>query len=323
MNSDIRLSVSFLGHYKRDKLKSLLGDKGIVALLDLWLKTAQIRPKGVFIGMDKKAIATSAGWKGSPEKFINALLESGFLEKDSQNIFFLHDWEEHQGWVYHSDERSEKAKNAVRAREEKKLKMDKKLSKTQNEIHLKSELDVSPSPNPSPSPSPSPPPPPLQNKESKHMCVSDSYSPDFEEFWKQYPHFNRDKKGTFKAYQATLKGASRINKATPEQLLRAARRYSEECNGKDKQYILHGTTFLGSSERWAEYDKPQVNMNGEVLREDIDPEDFREDGCVNYRKLEAARRGYVPYEPGQGKRGTTSENSCLQGNEGANKPQNY
>lgn len=49
MNSDIRLSVSFLGHYKRDKLKSLLGDKGIVALLDLWLKTAQIRPKGVFV----------------------------------------------------------------------------------------------------------------------------------------------------------------------------------------------------------------------------------------------------------------------------------
>lgn len=306
MNSDIRLSVSFLGHYKRDKLKSLLGDKGIVALLDLWLKTAQIRPKGVFIGMDKKAIATSAGWKGSPEKFINALLESGFLEKDSQNIFFLHDWEEHQGWVYHSDERSEKAKNAVRAREEKKLKMDKKLSKTQNEIHLKSELDVSPSPNPSPNPSPSPKPIP-KPKDIKHMCVSSSYSPDFETFWKAYPNFNRDKKGTFKAYQATLKGASRINKATPEQLLRAAKRYSEEVRDREKRFILHGTTFLGSSERWKEFDMPLKNLNGEILREDIDPEDFREGACINYKKLEAAKRGYIPYMPGQGKAKATPE----------------
>lgn len=306
MNSDIRLSVSFLGHYKRDKLKSLLGDKGIVALLDLWLKTAQIRPKGVFIGMDKKAIATSAGWKGSPEKFINALLESGFLEKDSQNIFFLHDWEEHQGWVYHSDERSEKAKNAVRAREEKKLKMDKKLSKTQNEIHLKSELDVSPSPNPSPNPSPSPKPIP-KPKDIKHMCVSSSYSPDFETFWKAYPNFNRDKKGTFKAYQACLKGTSRINKATPEQLLRAARRYAEEVRDREKRYILHGTTFLGSSERWKEFDMPLKNLNGEILREDIDPEDFREGSCINYKKLEAAKRGYIPYMPGQGKAKATPE----------------
>lgn len=306
MNSDIRLSVSFLGHYKRDKLKSLLGDKGIVALLDLWLKTAQIRPKGVFIGMDKKAIATSAGWKGSPEKFINALLESGFLEKDSQNIFFLHDWEEHQGWVYHSDERSEKAKNAVRAREEKKLKMDKKLSKTQNEIHLKSELDVSPSPNPSPNPSPSPKPIP-KPKDIKHMCVSSSYSPDFETFWKAYPNFNRDKKGTFKAYQACLKGTSRINKATPEQLLRAAKRYSEEVRDREKRFILHGTTFLGSSERWKEFDMPLKNLNGEILREDIDPEDFREGSCINYKKLEAAKRGYIPYMPGQGKAKATPE----------------
>ncbi len=319
MNSDIRLSVSFQNHYKRDKLRSLLGDKGIVALLDLWLKTAQIRPKGVFNGMDKKAIATSAGWKGSPEKFINALLESGFLEKDSQNNFFLHDWEEHQGWVYHSDERSEKAKNAVRAREEKKLKMDKKLSKTQNEIHLKSELDVSPSPPPPPPPSP----PPLQNKESKHMCDSDLFSPDFEEFWKQYPHFNRNKRGAYAKYQACLKGKSRNNKATPEQLLRAARRYSEAVRDQDPQYVLHATTFLGEQERWFEYDKPLKNSNGEVLREDVDLEDFREDGCINWKRLEAARRGYVPYTPGQGRHKTTSENSCLQDNEGANEPQNY
>ena len=122
------------------------------------------------------------------------------------------------------------------------------------------------------------------------MCDSpDLYSPDFEEFWKAYPNFNRDKKGTFKAYQACLKGTSRINKATPEQLLRAARRYAEEVRDREKRYILHGTTFLGPSERWKEFDMPLKNLNGEILREDIDPEDFREGSCINYKKLEAAK----------------------------------
>ena len=169
-------------------------------------------------------------------------------------------------------------------------------------------------------PKPKPIPKP---KDIKHMCVSSSCSPDFEEFWKAYPNHNRDKKGTYKAYQATLKGASRINKATPEQLLRAARRYSEEVRDREKRFILHGTTFLGSSERWKEFDKPLKNSNGEILREDVSIEDFMIDGSPDYKAYERAKRGYEPYTPGQGRQKTTSENSCLQDNEGANKPQNY
>ena len=74
-------------------------------------------------------------------------------------------------------------------------------------------------------------------KDIKHMCDSpDFYSPDFEEFWKAYPN-SKNKKGAYKTYQACLKGDSRINKATPEQLLRSAKRYAEEVKGKDPQYI--------------------------------------------------------------------------------------
>ena len=137
------------------------------------------------------------------------------------------------------------------------------------------------------------------NKELKHMCDSPNfYSPDFEAFWKAYPN-NKNKKGAYKNYLATLKGTSRINKATPEQLLRSAKRYAEEVKGKDPQYILHATTFLGPQERWFEYDKPLKNSNGETLREDVDKNDFMIGGGpdIDYKAYERALRGYDPYTP--------------------------
>ena len=139
----------------------------------------------------------------------------------------------------------------------------------------------------------------LKNKELKHMCDSpDLYSPDFESFWKAYPN-SKNKKGAYKTYLAALKGDSRINKATPEQLLRSAKRYAEEVKGKDPQYILHATTFLGPQERWFEYDKPLKNSNGETLRDDVDKNDFMIGGGpdIDYKAYERARRGYDPYTP--------------------------
>lgn len=139
----------------------------------------------------------------------------------------------------------------------------------------------------------------IKNKELKHMCDSpDLYSPDFETFWKAYPN-SKNKKGAYKNYLATLKGTSRINKATPEQLLRSAKRYAEEVKGKDPQYILHATTFLGPQERWVEYDKPLKNSNGETLREDVDKNDFMIGGGpdIDYKAYERALRGYDPYTP--------------------------
>lgn len=156
----------------------------------------------------------------------------------------------------------------------------------------------------------------LKNKDIKHMCdfpespdcpkppkeLPSPFSPDFEEFWKAYPN-SKNKKGAYKTYLACLKGDSRINRATTEQLLRSAKRYAEEVKGKDPQYILHASTFLGPSERWAEYDKPQVNMNGEVLRDDVDKYDFLIGGGpdIDYKAYERARRGYDPYTPKRGR----------------------
>ena len=305
MNSDIRILTSFLTSRKRKKLRTILGDRSDSYLIDLWLQAAINRPKGILSGMIAEDVALDANWEGDPAVFVDALIRCGFLDLTEAGEYQLHDWAQHQPWAVGAEERSIKAKKAAAARwgmsEEDNTEGDATSMRPACNPHATSNA---PSPNPSPLPLPNPKPKP---KPKKLLCDSDHFSSDFEEFWKAYPNFNRDKKGTFKAYQATLKGASRINKATPEQLLRAARRYSEECNGKDKQYILHGTTFLGSSERWKEFDMPLKNLNGEILREDIDPEDFREGACINYKKLEAAKRGYIPYMPGQGKAKATPE----------------
>jgi len=87
--------------------------------------------------------------------------------------------------------------------------------------------------------------------------------------------------------------------------LRAARRYAGEVKDKEKQFVLHATTFLGEQERWVEFYKPLKNSNGEILREDVSIEDFMIDGSPDYKAYERAKRGYEPYTPGQGRQRTT------------------
>lgn len=116
MNTDIRISVSFLNHRKRKRLKMLLGAGATDYLLDLWIASAMNHPDGILSGMDEVDIALEAGWEGDPNEFIEALLICRFLEKDEKGVYSLHDWEEHQPWVVNAKARSEKARNAVNAK---------------------------------------------------------------------------------------------------------------------------------------------------------------------------------------------------------------
>jgi hypothetical protein len=113
MNTDIRISTSFLNHRKRKKLKQILGPGSTDYLIDLWINTALNRPKGVLYDMDKSDIALDAGWEGRAELFVDTLLEVGFLDFDGE-CFKLHDWDKHQSWAIGADDRSlAAAKNQV------------------------------------------------------------------------------------------------------------------------------------------------------------------------------------------------------------------
>lgn len=141
-----------------------------------------------------------------------------------------------------------------------------------------------------------------EKKESKHMSVSsNSYSKEFEEFWKSYPR-QVGKKNAWKQFQLCLKGEKGRTKATAEQLIRSANSYKVEQaqEGTEQKFIKHPATFLGISDFWTEYDKP-VLIGGRLLRTDVDIADFQIiGGCSpDMRGYERARRGLDPYTRGQ------------------------
>jgi len=145
--SDIRVKFSFMRHRKRKKLQHILGAEGVIALIDLWLSTAECNPKGILNAYDEHDIAIDANYTGDAKEFTDTLVDLGFLDK-IDNGYALHDWEDNQGWVFHSDERSAKAKKAAKAR------WDKYNDATSNATS--NAPSPSPTPNPTPTPAPAP-----------------------------------------------------------------------------------------------------------------------------------------------------------------------
>ena len=150
MTLDIRLDSSFQGHRKRKKLQILLGAEGVLALVDLWIATAKNKPRGILSGMDEADIAIDARWQGEPKQLVDALVKTGWLDLDGDGTFCLHDWAHWQPWVYHSEDRSEQAKDAAKTRWEKHRK-NKGLVRDAYGQHT---ISNAPPPNPNPSPKP-------------------------------------------------------------------------------------------------------------------------------------------------------------------------
>lgn len=114
MNTDIRLATTFVGHRKRKRLKRLLGPGYLDYLIDLWLRVAQCCPDGELTEWTPQDIADEAGYDGDADKFINALIDSGWLECDKKTKNFrLHDWRDYQGWCSGVHDRKNKARIAA------------------------------------------------------------------------------------------------------------------------------------------------------------------------------------------------------------------
>lgn len=119
--------------------------------------------------------------------------------------------------------------------------------------------------------------------------TAEEYTPEFEAFWAAYPTYGRRKKAAFDAWKRLL----RLKAATPDELIHAARRYADMCRAtcKEEQYTLHAASFLGPvKEAWRDYIGPEVQMGREL--KDVDISRFRrEDGSVDVKAFERARRG--------------------------------
>jgi hypothetical protein len=159
MTDDIRLKFSFKNHRKRKKLNRLLNlsDSGTDYLINLWISTAENHPNGLLNGMDEIDIALEAGWEGPAEEFVDALLAAGWLEQNHNGSYLLHDWDEHQSYIIHSDRRKLQAKMAAAKRygNEGLFLALKKRFDAVSMLSANSEDTNSNAPSPSPSPSPS------------------------------------------------------------------------------------------------------------------------------------------------------------------------
>lgn len=111
MNADIRLSITFPSHPKTLKLIRKLQDPMAPwMLVQLWIYTAHQRPDGVLHGMDAEDIEAVVGWAGDDCRFVQVLLDVGYLDVLPDGCLVCHDWIDHNPWVAESEDRSDQAR---------------------------------------------------------------------------------------------------------------------------------------------------------------------------------------------------------------------
>lgn len=113
MADDFRLKVGFFSHPKTRKLRRRHGDAALICLMRLWEFAAIHRPKGTLHDMTREDVVDVSGWHGDGE-FVDSLVEFGLLDVDEW--YKIHDWREHNGYVYFSEERSQSARKAAEAK---------------------------------------------------------------------------------------------------------------------------------------------------------------------------------------------------------------
>jgi hypothetical protein len=114
---DIRINVDFVDHPKTRRLIRQAGHEAFYCLIRLFSTSAKIYQKGVLKNLSAVDVEDICGWHGKSGKFFTALTDPdmGFLEQvDGQ--WQIHDWKEHQPWIYAAEERSEIAKKNISKR---------------------------------------------------------------------------------------------------------------------------------------------------------------------------------------------------------------
>lgn len=119
---DIRLDTGFLGNLKTRKLLRDLGVEGPVCLIRLWCYVGERHPKGALNGISEDDLEEIAGWSGERGAFASYAVRMRWVDRGENGALSIHDWKEHQPYIFHSDKRSEAARDAAVARWEGKRK---------------------------------------------------------------------------------------------------------------------------------------------------------------------------------------------------------
>jgi hypothetical protein len=112
----VQVQCDFRRHRKLKRLARRLNIEEILAyahVIALWSSVTEQAPDGNLSKFFPEEIAEEAGWKGNPKEFVEAMLESGFLDKSVDGGLSIHDWSEYTGGMlelYNSRREANKAR---------------------------------------------------------------------------------------------------------------------------------------------------------------------------------------------------------------------
>lgn len=199
MATDARISVGLKDHPKMKKLIRRLGPGAGLAIIWLFLWSAQNRSNGDLAGMTDEDIELACDWSGEAGAFVREAADVKFLDGEEGDRR-IHDWAEHNPWAAGAGMRSAKARwNSVKghhgeAEADRQVpeyaavrragssasssktgaSSSKKDAGSTADTELPAVLGSDRSNTPSPSPSPFPSPSPSPNEEHPNGCLSAS-----------------------------------------------------------------------------------------------------------------------------------------------------
>lgn len=90
----IKLHTNFFSHRKTLRLRAALGDDAFWIPPRLWAYAAENQPDGDFSDYTEDEIASLIGYSKDASSMLQALLRSGFMDKELK----IHDWAEYNGF---------------------------------------------------------------------------------------------------------------------------------------------------------------------------------------------------------------------------------
>lgn len=110
MPEDYRVKTSWRTSRKRKLLHRALGDRAVLAIMDLWSFAAAEKPDGDLSGMTDEEIAAEVDYPGSGADLVGELLKVGLMD-GGEGARSLHDWGHHQPYNTWCAEQKASAKN--------------------------------------------------------------------------------------------------------------------------------------------------------------------------------------------------------------------
>lgn len=112
MNTDIRLNVNVFSHPKIKKLRTRLGEKGVLAWIQILVFVGRERSSGTLAGLDLEDLRVISEYEGEIEARRKTLIELRLLDETPEGELAVHDWNIHNPWAANADARSAAARRA-------------------------------------------------------------------------------------------------------------------------------------------------------------------------------------------------------------------